>query len=331
MDRLQDPEQRAAFTARLLDDARKDVFLHTQVGKDQAGGSESTERSDVSSTNPVPVPPFWGTKVERDIPIDEVFALLDLNELYRLQWGGRGSGPEWEQNVREVFEPALTRLKADAKANGWLRPQAVWGLFPVQSEGNHLLVYEPESYAATGEKREIARFGFPRQGGAERLCLADYYRSVASGEVDVAAFQVVTVGDDATRRFEQLQGAGEYGEAFFVHGIAVEAAEAVAQWTHRHIREQLELSGNQGKRYSWGYGACPDLEDHEQLFKILPAREALGMDLTSAFQLLPEQSTAAIVVHHPEAKYYVVRNDGAGGASAASASGASAGTLATAG
>jgi 5-methyltetrahydrofolate--homocysteine methyltransferase len=321
MDRLQDPAQRAGFVEQLLEDARRDVFLHTQVGKDQAGGSESVERSDVSATNPVPVPPFWGARVERDIPLDEVFALLDLNELYRLQWGGRGSGPEWEKNVREVFEPTLARLTADAKANGWLRAQSVWGYFPAQSSGNQLVVYDPAAYAATGARTEIARFSFPRQGGLERLCLADYFRGVESNEVDVAAFQVVTVGDDASRRFEQLQAAGEYGEAFFVHGLAVEAAEAVAQWTHRQVRALLDIDAKQGKRYSWGYGACPDLEDHAQLFRILPAREALGMDLTTAFQLLPEQSTAAIVVHHPEAKYYVVRTDGAGGAAAAAASG----------
>jgi 5-methyltetrahydrofolate--homocysteine methyltransferase len=120
---------------------------------------------------------------------------------------------------------------------------------------------------------------------------------------------VVTVGDAATRRFEELQAKGEYTEAYYSHGLAVESAEAVAQWMHARIREELGLPAGRGKRYSWGYGACPDLEDHEKLFTILPARETLGMDLTVSYQLLPEQSTAAIVVHHPEAKYYVVRED----------------------
>jgi 5-methyltetrahydrofolate--homocysteine methyltransferase len=128
---------------------------------------------------------------------------------------------------------------------------------------------------------------------------------------------VVSVGDEATRRFEALQGAGEYTEAFYSHGLAVEAAEAVASWMHERVRRELGIPAERGKRYSWGYGACPDLEDHAQLFKILPAAEALGMELTVAYQLIPEQSTAAIVVHHPEAKYYAVRGDGSAAAPAA--------------
>jgi 5-methyltetrahydrofolate--homocysteine methyltransferase len=177
----------------------------------------------------------------------------------------------------------------------------------VQSEGNDVIVYDPQSYIFDGSLKEISRFHFPRQEGRERLCIADYFRSVSSGDVDVVGLQVVTVGDEASRRFEALQAAGEYSEAFFSHGLAVEAAEAVAEWMHRRIKHELGIPGGRGKRYSWGYGACPDLEDHEQLFKLLPAEEELGMELTSAFQLIPEQSTAAIIVHHPSAKYYAVR------------------------
>jgi 5-methyltetrahydrofolate--homocysteine methyltransferase len=118
---------------------------------------------------------------------------------------------------------------------------------------------------------------------------------------------VVTVGSAATARFDDLQGRGEYSEAYFVHGIAVEAAEAMAEYMHRRIRRELGIEDGRGKRYSWGYGACPDLDDHEQVFRLLPAAEALGMQLTSAQQLVPEQSTAAMIVHHPEAKYYAVR------------------------
>jgi 5-methyltetrahydrofolate--homocysteine methyltransferase len=129
----------------------------------------------------------------------------------------------------------------------------------------------------------------------------------------VAALQIVTVGDEATRRFDAMQAAGEYAEGFYMHGLAVESAEATAEWMHRRVRRELGLPSERGgKRYSWGYGACPELEDHEQLFKLLPAAEALGMELTSAWQLIPEQSTAAIVVHHPAAKYYAVRGEGGG-------------------
>jgi 5-methyltetrahydrofolate--homocysteine methyltransferase len=142
---------------------------------------------------------------------------------------------------------------------------------------------------------------------------------VESGEVDLLGLQLVTVGDAATRRFEELQAAGEYAEAYFVHGLAVEAAEAVAEWLHRRVRSELALAPTQGKRYSWGYGACPDLEDHAVVFRLLPAEEALGMTLTSAFQLVPEQSTAAMIVHHPEAKYYTVRGEAAVAGGAAEA------------
>jgi 5-methyltetrahydrofolate--homocysteine methyltransferase len=315
MDSLQDsPERRDAAIAKLLEDARADVFLHGNVGKDKAQGVTGGERSDVTQDHAVPAAPFFGTRVLEDIPLDEVFDLLDLDELFRLQWGARGSGPEYERIVRDEFTPTLERLKAEARADGWLRPRAVYGYFPAQSVGNELVVYEPEPYVRDGSLVEKARFHFPRQEGRERLCIADYFRSSASGDVDVVAFQVVTVGDEATRRFEAMQAAGEYSEGLYSHGLAVEAAEAVAEWAHRRVRRELGIPGGRGKRYSWGYGACPDLEDHATLFKILPAEEALGMQMTSAFQLMPEQSTAAILVHHPQAKYYAVRTaaEGAG-------------------
>ena len=310
MDRLQDDDAlRAKFIEQLLEDARNDKFLHTNVGKDTSAGTAGGRRSDVSADNPIPSAPSFGVRTLRDIPLDEVFVLLDLDELYRLQWGGRGSGPEFDEMVKREFEPVLARLKDSAKCDQWLEPRAVFGVFPAQSQGNDLIVYDAVAYAADGSTRELARFHFPRQEGRERLCIADYFRSVESGDVDVVGFQIVTVGDRASERFQTLQTAGEYTEAFFVHGLAVETAEAVAEWMHRTLRRELAIPPGQGKRYSWGYGACPDLEDHAQLFKILPAAEELGMQLTSAFQLVPEQSTAAILVHHPQAKYYAVRGE----------------------
>jgi 5-methyltetrahydrofolate--homocysteine methyltransferase len=141
--------------------------------------------------------------------------------------------------------------------------------------------------------------------GRERLCLADYIRSTESGDVDVLPLQVVTVGQEATRHFDKLQSANEYTEAYYSHGLSVESAEAVAEWMHRRIKS--DLGTESGKRYSWGYGACPDLDDHAVVFRLLPAKEALDMDLTEAMQLLPEQSTAAVIIHHPAAKYYAVR------------------------
>jgi 5-methyltetrahydrofolate--homocysteine methyltransferase len=307
MDALQDEQRRAPTIAKLLDDAKKDVFLNTNVGKDIRSGSDAGERSDVSHDHAVPEVPFWGVRVLSDIPLTEVFDLLDLDELYRLQWGGRGSGPEFDAIVRDQFEPALARLKTQALRENWLTPRAIYGFFPAQTEGNDVIVYDPDQYAKDGSRVERTRFHFPRQEGREHLCIADYFRSVSSGDVDVISFQIVTVGDEATRRFEALQAAGEYSEAFFSHGLAVESAEAVAEWLHRRIRRELGIPGGRGKRYSWGYGACPDLDDHAKLFALLPAEKELGMELTSAWQLIPEQSTAAVIVHHPASKYYAVR------------------------
>jgi 5-methyltetrahydrofolate--homocysteine methyltransferase len=308
MESLIDEAKRGLLKSDLIESARRDVFLRTQVGKDLSHGDAAGARSAVAANNAVPRAPFYGVQVRRDIPLDEVLALLDLDELFRLQWGGRGSGPAYEKTVREEFQPTLARLSESATREKWLAPQAVYGYFPVQASGNDLIVYDPAAMQSDGgSMRELTRFAFPRQEGREHLCLADYFRTVESGDVDVAAFQIVTVGDEATRRFEALQSAGEYTEAYYLHGLGVEAAEATAEWMHRTIRRELGLSDTQGKRYSWGYPACPDLEGHARLFRLLPAREALGIDLTTAFQLTPEQSTAAIVVHHPEAKYYVVR------------------------
>ncbi len=316
MDVLQDPKKRGLFVVKNLDDARNDVFLRTSVGKDIAVGDAAGERSDVVANNPLPSPPFWGTRVLRDVPIDEIFELLDLDELYRLQWGARGSGEQYHSTVKKEFEPVLERLKKDAKKKGWIKPQVVYGYFPAQSQGNDVIVYDPAAYSSDGGSlREIARFHFPRMVGRERLCLADYIRSVDSGDVDVVPLQIVTVGKEASERFDELQSKNEYSEAFYSHGLSVEAAEAVAEWSHRRIQKELGVPS--GKRYSWGYGACPDLDDHATVFKLLPAKEALGMDLTEAFQLLPEQSTAAIVIHHPEAKYYAVRGSASGAATEA--------------
>jgi 5-methyltetrahydrofolate--homocysteine methyltransferase len=152
----------------------------------------------------------------------------------------------------------------------------------------------------------MTNFHFPRQPGGEALCLADYFAPVESGQIDVVAFQVVTVGAEATERFDRLQAAGDYSDAYFLHGLAVQTAEATAEYLHRHIRRELGLAEGQGKRYSWGYPAIPDLEDHRKVFDLLPAAAELGMSLTSACQLVPEQSTAAIIVHHRDARYFSV-------------------------
>jgi 5-methyltetrahydrofolate--homocysteine methyltransferase len=189
----------------------------------------------------------------------------------------------------------------EALRDGWLEPRAVYGYWPVQSDGNELVVYDPKD-----QQTELSRFWFPRQEGKDYLCLADYFAAVESDLMDVVALQVVTVGHGATERFEALESAGEYSEAYYTHGLAVQVAEAAAEYVHRHIRRELALPSDRGKRYSWGYPAIPELGDHRKVFALLPAEAKLGMSLTTAFQLVPEQSTAAIVIHHPEARYFGV-------------------------
>jgi 5-methyltetrahydrofolate--homocysteine methyltransferase len=203
-------------------------------------------------------------------------------------------------------------MQKQALKEGWLKPQGVYGIYPCQSDGDDLIVYDPAltpipTPGGRGEGvRELTRFSFPRQPYDEHLCLADYFAAVDSGQLDVVAFQVVTVGQEASARFDRLQSTNDYTEAYFTHGLAVQTAEAAADYLHRHILRELGLPEGRGKRYSWGYPAIPELEDHRKVFELLPAEKELGMSLTPAFQLVPEQSTAAILVPHPQAKYYTV-------------------------
>ncbi len=195
-------------------------------------------------------------------------------------------------------------MQKDTLKNGWLQPQAVYGFWPCQSDGEDLIIYDPGSLADS--PTWLTRFSFPRQHAGDHLCLADYFAPVGSGQFDIVALQVVTVGQAATERFDAIQEAGDYAEAYYFHGLAVQTAEATAEYLHHHIRRELGLPEGQGKRYSWGYPAIPELDDHRKVFDLLPAESELGMTLTTAYQLVPEQSTAAIIVPHPDAKYYTV-------------------------
>jgi 5-methyltetrahydrofolate--homocysteine methyltransferase len=236
------------------------------------------------------------------MPLQTVFQKLNINELFRLSWGAKNShGDEWVK-LQQDFNQRLEKMKKEAQNEGWLKPQGVFGLFPCQANGNDLLVYEPESLKGT--KNIMANFSFPRQNADPYLALSDYFASVESGVIDVLGLQVVTVGQEASERFDKLQAEGNYTEGYFTHGLAVQTAEASADFLHNFVRKEMGIADGQGKRYSWGYPAIPELEDHRKVFDLLPVEKELGMTLSAAYQLIPEQSTAAIIIHHPEARYY---------------------------
>jgi 5-methyltetrahydrofolate--homocysteine methyltransferase len=300
MDELSEPGARGALLERLHSQAEREMGRTAPARTKTAAA-----RSDVPPAPLIPRPPAWGARLVRQMPLELVFKSLSKNELFRLSWGAKNShGEEWER-LQAVFEARLERMQRQALRSGWLKPQATYGYWPAQADGDDLVLFDPDSLPS-GKPVELSRFTFPRQPSGEHLCLADYFTSLGAGQMDVVALQVVTIGQEATERFDQLQASGDYSEAYFTHGLAVQTAEATAEYLHRHILRELGLPGDQGKRYSWGYPAIPELEDHRKVFELLPAESALGMSLTAAFQLVPEQSTAAIIVHHPQAKYYSI-------------------------
>ena len=300
MDRLMaDPSARDGLLAK----AKAEAFAQRDRARAplpprDGPATVSAVKSDLA---PLPKPPFWGPRVLRDIDLRALWPCFDLKSLYRLSWGASNTkGADFDRLVREDFEPRLQRYQAMALTGDLLQPRVVYGYFPAAGDGDDVVVYDPSDAGA-----EIARFRFARQIGGEHLCLADYFREPENGRgVDVVALQIVTVGARASERTEALQAAGDYTESYFLHGFSVQSAEALAEWSHRRIRRELGLPDESGKRYSWGYGACPDLSQHETAFALLDARETIGVGLTEGFQITPEQSTAAIVIHHPKAAYF---------------------------
>jgi 5-methyltetrahydrofolate--homocysteine methyltransferase len=295
----------------LINEAKRPALLNKtrQESEMELGRShvKTLERSNLQRSNvqpsPLTLPPSkFGMRVVKNMPLEIVLTHLNINELYRLSWGAKNThGEEWEK-LKAEFDARLDKMKREALREKWLNPQAVYGLFPCQSDGDDLIIYNPENLDET-----LTRFSFPRQPYDEHLALSDYFASIESGQMDVVAFQIVTVGQEATQRFDRLQSAHNYTEAYFTHGLAVQAAEATADYLHEHIRREMGIPENQGKRYSWGYPAIPELEDHKKIFELLSAATSeLGITLSTAYQLIPEQSTAAIIVHHPRAKYYSV-------------------------
>jgi 5-methyltetrahydrofolate--homocysteine methyltransferase len=298
MDALTSGERRGEFVARIRTEAER--------GRDASRASVATAVSDRTGREHlalagVPSPPFWGPRVENAIDVRDLWPHYDLRSLYRLSWGGTNvKGDAWEKLVSEEFEPRLRALQTQAEREPFLQPRVVYGYFPAAGSGDDVIIYDPAD-----RRRPIGTFRFPRQAGGEHLSIADYLHEPEDGAAsDVVALQIVTVGPEASRRVDALQRGGDYSESYYVHGFSVQAAEALASLTHQRIRSELGLESERGKRYSWGYGACPDLSQHALVWQLLGAREAIGVELTEAFQIVPEQSTAAIVIHHPQAAYF---------------------------
>jgi 5-methyltetrahydrofolate--homocysteine methyltransferase len=303
MDKLMSPS-RNEFLTQTINDGLAEMGKPARKNRASRGLVASKT---VQAAPSLPVAPFWGVKSILEMPLQVVLQYLHKPELYRLSWGAKNKqGAEWEQLERE-FEERLATMTRQALKDGSLKPQAVYGYFPANSDGDDLIVWDVDAYQNGGKLVEAARFSFPRQPEGEFLCISDYYEPVGGRGVDTVMFQAVTVGESATEAFEKLQKADQYSEAYYFHGLAVQAAEATANYMTHLVRQNLKLAEGQGKRYSWGYPACPDLADHALVWKLMPQiEEQIGISLTESFQLVPEQSTAAIFAHHPDAKYYSV-------------------------
>lgn len=272
-----------------------------------------TRRSDVASDVDIPNPPFFGSRVVKGIQLSDYAGMLDERALFVGQWGLKGNRGEYENMVEAEGRPRLRSLLNEVQSNGWLNAAVVYGYFPCYSEGNDLVILHHE-----GEKKgeERTRFTFPRQTRDRRLCISDFFASKDSDKRDVVAFHVVTMGSTVSEAAAKLFAANNYREYLELHGLSVQLTESLAEHWHARIREELSVKsedssdlqgildqGYRGSRYSFGYPACPDLEQQVQLCELLdPVR--IGVELSEEFQLHPEQSTSAIIVHHPEAKYF---------------------------
>ncbi len=295
---------------------------------DEQTGPVFAERSAVVGDAPnIPQPPFWGVRT-KSYDVRDVFPYVNETALFKNQWQLKtASQADYLRLVEEKFRPIKKKLEAEIAESGFFEPKVVWGYFPCQSEGNDVVVYaEGEPSLRSGGQpraavpaRELLRFTFPRQREGRRLCIADFFASKASGTVDLIGLSLVTIGPRASQETQRLFEGGEYTKYLYLHGLSVETAEALAELHHKKMREEFGIAGEdaaeirdlfhqkyRGSRYSFGYPACPNLEDQTKLFALLKPEENVGVRLTSGFLLEPEQSTSALVVHHPGAKYFVV-------------------------
>ncbi len=312
MDQLIDDQARQALVSKLRTGASE--YREKGAEPEQLDTSDSSVRSAARTDVPIPTPPFWGAQ-EIPVDLDEVYPHLDTHVLFKLHWGGKGvKGEAWRELLRDDFIPRLQRMWA---TQDYLHPRALLGFFPCYAAGNEIVVLDPR---VTGEQAaldprdpasELTRFTCPRQPKGQRLCLADFFRPAADGggppaQLDVVGLQAVTVGARVTELMARLEAEGEFAEQLFVHGLGVQTAEGLAEWLHSVAREMLGIGAAQGRRYSWGYPAVPEQSEHLKVEKLLRLSE-IGMSITDGYAPEPEQSTLALIAHHPQAIYFGTR------------------------
>jgi 5-methyltetrahydrofolate--homocysteine methyltransferase len=263
---------------------------------------------------PIPRAPFYGSKVETEIDLDIIYPYINTTALFRGQWGfkrGALSRNAFDDLVTETVEPIYERLKVWCKEEHALRPKVVYGWWPCNSDGNDVVIFDEVDH-----EREIARYSFPRQTKRNKRCISDFFLPINYNEKDIIGLSCVTVGSKVSKRTRDLFDADEYSEYLYLHGIGVECAEALAEYWHKQMRVELGIEGDdkptlkelfaqgyRGSRYSFGYPACPEMDKQEILFKLLEP-DRIGCTLTESFEIVPEQSTSAVIVHHPQAKYF---------------------------
>src|SRR4051812_202173 len=297
MDRLVEPDAREELLAKLREEAA--AFREKGEVEEILDTSDDSVRSPARTDVPVPTPPFWGVR-EIPVDLDEVYSHLDTHVLFKLHWGGRGvKGEAWKRLLEDDFRPRLERMWAE---QDYLRPRAVVGYFPCYSEGNDIVVLDPED-----RETVLERLNCPRQPKGDRISLADFFRPKGSSELDVIALQAVTAGGEVTELMDRLEADGEFAEQLFVHGLGVQTAEGLAEWIHAGVREGLGIPATQGRRYSWGYPAVPEQSEHDKVDRLL-GLSRIGIRLSGGHAVEPEQSTLALVAHHPQAGYFGMRN-----------------------
>jgi 5-methyltetrahydrofolate--homocysteine methyltransferase len=315
MDQLIDADAQTALIEKLHSGAR--AFRERGDDPDEElDFTDASVRSAARTDAPVPTPPFWGAR-EVPVDVDELYRHLDTHVLFKLHWGGRGvKGEAWQKLLRDDFRPRLERMwreaiarpgedRADGARGPYLHPRALLGFFPCYALGNDIVVLDPDDRTT-----ELTRLVTPRQPKGERISLADFFRPAVDGsppdELDVVALQAVTVGPEVTELMARLEAEGEFAEQLFVHGLGVQTAEGLAEWLHYEVRRMLDIPLGQGRRYSWGYPAVPDQSEHVKVDRLLDLGR-IDMSITDGFAPDPEQSTLALVAHHPQAIYFGTR------------------------